>query len=59
MRTPMTEEDQEACELLTETQYSQKLTRWETDFILDISEYDTLSEKQREVFEQICERVLR
>ena len=55
----ITHEDDDAIELLTGVeQYSKKLTQWEHGFLESISEQETLSEKQRVRFEEICTRVL-
>lgn len=57
--TPLTDEDREAIKLLTESHFAEHATAWEVGFLESISEKDRLSAKERNIFEEICQRVLR
>mgnify|MGYP000241718624 CR=1 FL=1 len=55
----LTEEDQEAIELLLISHYNEQVTAWENNFLESIQDRQHLSKKQRDVFESICVRILK
>ena len=58
-RTPLTDEDYDAISLMVNREeYAERLTEWEDGFLSDIHSLTSLSIKQRDVFFNICERVL-
>lgn len=59
MPTTLTDEDREAIDLLLESHYAEQVSAWERTFLESISEQDALSVRQRTVFEEICQRVLK
>ena len=58
-RSPLTDEDYDAISLMVNREdYAERLTEEEDHFLTDILDYTTLSERQRDWFFNICERVL-
>ena len=53
----LSEEDEEAIQILLGHQNS-KLSAWENGFLEGISEQEWMSDKQREIFDRIWERVM-
>lgn len=56
----LTTEDEDAIELmLNHEDYCEKLTQWEVDFLESLSERGSMSVKQEEVFNNLCEKILK